>query len=250
MFHLSDLKSSKIKPAFDVKDNVFSLKINKKNMKIEHDVVEAAKPLIYFIRLFGMQTLRCLKKDIIQANLIMKFYSLIIILIIIFLALFLRPISWVDTKDDPPLYILTKVYVILQVIEVVHSIFITSIWSNITYVELFKKLSSVDGHYGINKTLTRKRRFTAIFLIFLVAVQCVVTSSLRKFHVNNILTQFTITCLMLQGIFSTFILLNMYLHLLILNMIISKKINKLHIRHQFIFKDTLLNKIIKVTIIV
>ncbi|CAK1579473.1 unnamed protein product [Parnassius mnemosyne] len=250
MFYLSDYRSisNQIKPIItNIDKNVFTLTITNENNRInsENEILRAAKPLIYVVSLFGQQTVRFFKNEASKVKAVLKLYSLLLIAAIISLAVLLPPISWSDTRDDPPLNILTKTYVCLQVIEVVYSICIISIWNNGTYVELFKKLNNVDEHYGIGKKVFLKRRFTVILLIFLPTLQVSLTSWLRKFHINNLMTQLTFTILVLQGMFCIYILLNMYLHLLILNSILINKITKMPFGRKFIFQDLLFNKLVK-----
>lgn len=200
--------------------------ITNKNGFLKYNFSNAARPIVYFTTLFGNQMIRYQHYDILKVKPISKLCCCLFICVIITLMACVNPVSWVDTKSDLPLNILTKTYGFLHTVEVIYSIVIVSFGNSIFYVDLFKIIDSIDGHYGTSKGTFLRGRTTAWILILLPILQVICTFWLRKFHINNTVAHLTFFLIVLQGSVIVFFVIHIYMKLIVLNMLIVKKISK------------------------
>lgn len=229
MWYTGDFKIRKVGILSDsTNTNAFSLILNG-NKKIyglltKYQFTNAAKPLMFFTSLFGIRMIRYHKFDISKVKSISKIYCFSIVGVIITLLAYVKPVSWIDTKSDIPLNILTKAYGLLTVLEVTYSIFIASFGNSVHYVKFFNTIDDIDCHFGTSKGTFIKGRLAAWMFILIPILQVSSTFLLRKFHVNNSGSHLIFFLLVLQGSVIVFFIISIYLKLIILNMLLVKKI--------------------------
>lgn len=256
MFYVQDFqvqRNNKIFSASETSDNTFSVIICKNNVKkntSKYSLVVAAKPLNYFMSLFGSKLVSYKKNEILSVTLLNKLYALFLIAahLFIILAIF-KPRSWIDTRSDVPLNILTKTFGILSIIEGDYSIFCIAIFNSQYFVKLFKKLDELDTVFHVSKAVFIRRRILSTFLVILPVGQLLSTFWLRKFNIQNIGAHINFFFLMLQGSIFYFVIVNIYVKLLMLNALLIKIVQStMSKQREIIFKDTICDWIIKVIV--
>ncbi|XP_050562818.1 uncharacterized protein LOC118269537 [Spodoptera frugiperda] len=157
-----------------------------------------------------------------------------------------KPRSWIDTRSDVPLNILTKTFGILSIIEGDYSIFCIAIFNSQYFVKLFKKLDELDTVFHVSKAVFIRRRILSTFLVILPLGQLLSTFWLRKFNIQNIGAHINFFFLMLQGSIFYFVIVNIYVKLLMLNALLIKIVQStMSKQREIIFKDTICDWIIK-----
>ncbi|CAH1635738.1 unnamed protein product [Spodoptera littoralis] len=157
-----------------------------------------------------------------------------------------KPRSWIDTRSDVPLNVLTKTYGILSIIEGDYSIFCIAIFNSQYFVELFNKLDELDTVFHVSKAVFTRRRILSTFLVILPVAQLLSTFWLRKFNIQNIGAHINFFFLMLQGSIFYFVIVNIYVKLLMLNALLMKILRTtMSKQREIIFKDTVCDWIIK-----
>lgn len=221
---------------------------NEINISHKFSLAFAAKPLLYFSNVFGMNMIKYSGNGFIKVKASSKVYSLAFVGAIISLLIFVRPNSWKYTQLDIPLNILTKSYGTLQTFEALYSVFIVSFANSQNYVEMFQVLQKVDWHFGISKNMLGTRRVISIGLVFLPIAQTFCTFFLRKFDIRNSVSHLTFFLTMLQGSLIIFFTINIFIKYLMLNhLLIVKTSGSIPEHKNILFKGSFMGMIFKVS---
>ncbi|KAL0832184.1 hypothetical protein ABMA28_001639 [Loxostege sticticalis] len=219
---------------------------NEINISQKFSLAYAAKPLLYFSNVFGMNMIKYSGNGFIKVKASSKVYSLAFVGAIISLLIFVRPNSWKYTQLDIPLNILTKSYGTLQTFEALYSVFIVSFANSQNYVEMFQVLQKVDWHFGISKNMLGTRRVISIGLVFLPIAQTFCTFFLRKFDIRNSVSHLTFFLTMLQGSLIIFFTINIFIKYLMLNhLLIVKTSGSIPEHKNILFKGSFMGMIFK-----
>lgn len=225
--------------------------LNSKNFKSispQFSNANSMKPLVYFSSAFGMQIIQYSSNDISKVKMFRKLYCACVVLTIISVYVFLRPVAWKYTLQDIPLNVLTKGYTLLSIFDGLYASIIMTFSKSQNYIELFKLLDDLDYHFGTFKTMSKKRFLLSIFFVILPTIQVSFTFWLRKFDIFNIGPHLIFFLLMLQGAIIMFFAFNIFLKYLMFRYLLTKKTDMTISEHKSIFfEDSIFRRIIKVS---
>lgn len=227
--------------------SVLITKRDKTKKTLPISIVFAAKPLIYVSSLCGLQMFRYTENEIGQIQMSRRLYSVFLVTLILLLLIFNKPVSWIDTRLDLPLNVLTKTFGTLHNVELVCSILISSFCNNTLNLKFFRIFDRVDVHYKTPRSGSRKVKWLSIVLILVPCVEFCFSFILRKFQIRNLPVHLTFFVLSMQGSMIIFIAINLFLKQLMLNFLLELKADTIiGMPEEKAFKALPVIKIIKV----
>lgn len=209
---------------------------------------QSIKPLVYFSTVFGMKFINYSSGKVTEVKVLSKLYCIFFMLATISLFIFVKPFSWKYTLQDIPLNILTKCFGIFTIFEALYSVVIINFSKSPCYVEILKLFDDLDYHFGISKSMPKKRFVMSSLLVILPLLQGSCTFWMRKFSIYNIGYHLIFFLVMLQGAIIIFFASNIFINYLMLNHLLINKTNLNIPEHKSIlFGNSFFGRITKVS---